>query len=84
VAVPQPGSGRFVPRATLVLAGGVALFFVLSMLYSLPVLMEPVPDGAPENYLEERVREHMQGKVPFFFAASVLAVAVVAGRPWKR
>jgi hypothetical protein len=73
-----------VPRATLVLAGGVALFFVLSMLYTAPVWMEPPPEGAPPGYVEQQVAERLKGKVIPIFAFSLVAVAVVIARPWKR
>jgi hypothetical protein len=84
VPVSQPRPGRFVPRATLVLAGGVALFFVLAMLYSAPIWLEPAPEGAPANYVEQRVQEHLKGKIIPIFAISLVSVAVLVARPWKR
>jgi len=80
----DPRSPRFAPRITLVLLGGVALFFALSLLYSLPILLEPPPDGAPDNYVSERVREHLRGKIPYFFAGSLVAVALVVSRGGRR
>ena len=81
---PPTRSARFVPRATLVLAGGVATFFAVSMLYTAPVWMEPPPEGAPEGYVEQQVQERLHGKVIPFFAISVVSVAVIVARPWKR
>lgn len=72
------------PRATLVLAGGVALFFVLAMLYTAPVWLAPPPEGAPENYVEQQVQEHLHGKIIPIFAISLVTVAVLVARPWKR
>ncbi|HTO71581.1 MAG TPA: hypothetical protein VMR31_17100 [Myxococcota bacterium] len=78
---PRPPRGPgFAPRATLVLLGGVALFFAVSLLYSLPVLLDPPPDGAPDDYAAQRVREHLHGKTFYFFAGSLFAVAIVASR----
>jgi hypothetical protein len=79
-----PGSSRFVPRATLVLAGGVALFFVLAMLYTAPIWTQPPPEGAPEGYVEQRVQDELKGKVIPIFALSVVTVAILVARPWKR
>ncbi|HKC50831.1 MAG TPA: hypothetical protein VKF60_08565 [Myxococcota bacterium] len=72
------------PRATLILAGGFVLFLAVSLLYSLPVMLEPVPDGATPDYLAERVRAHLAGKTFIFLALSILAVAAFSARPWKR
>lgn len=79
-----PGPDRFVPRTTLILAGGFVLFLAVSLLYALPVLLEPVPEGAAPDYLAERVRAHLAGKTMIFLALSILAVAALAARPWKR
>ena len=81
--MPVP-SQRFTPRFTLILLGGFLLFLAVSLLYSLPILLEPVPDGASQDYVAERVRAHLAGKTMIIFALSILAVAVAATRPWKR
>ena len=79
-----PRSPRFAPRLTIVLFGGVLLFFAVSLVYSLPVLYEPPPEGAPENYASERVREHLRGKIPYFFGGSLVAVALAVSRGGRR
>ncbi|HXZ86388.1 MAG TPA: hypothetical protein VEI82_12970 [Myxococcota bacterium] len=80
----EPRSPRFAPRVTLVLVGGVALFFAVALLYSLPVLLEPPPEGAPANYVSERVREHLRGKIPYLFGGSLVAVALLVSRGGRR
>jgi hypothetical protein len=80
----DPRPPRFAPRLTLVLLGGVALFFAVSLLYSLPIISEPPPEGAPDNYVSERVREHLRGKIPYIFGGSLVAVALVASRGGRR
>ena len=69
---------------TLVLALGVALFFASSLLYSVPVLMDPPPEGAPESYAADAVRAHLAGKVPYFFAGSLVAAALIVTRGGRR
>ena len=81
---PNPGSPHFAPRATLILAGGFLLFLAVSLLYSLPVMLEPVPADAAPDYLAERVRAHLAGKTFIFLSLSILAVAALSARPWKR
>ncbi|HTO06123.1 MAG TPA: hypothetical protein VMR86_03625 [Myxococcota bacterium] len=81
---PPPRPGRFVPRATLVLAGGVAMFFAVSMAYTAPIWLEPPPEGAPEGYVEQQVQNRLKGKVVPFFALSLVGVAVIVARPWKK
>jgi len=73
-----------VPRATLILAGGFALFLVVALLYSIPVYLEPLPAGATPDYLAERVRARLEGKTLIFLALSILAVAAVGSRSWRR
>jgi len=82
--MPPRSSAPFVPRATLVLAGGVALFFVVSLLYSLPILMQAAPEGAPPDWMQEQVRVHLRGKTLIILAGSLLSVALVVGKPWKK
>jgi len=82
--VPNPGSSRFVPRATLIVAGGFVLFFVVALLYALPVFLEPLPAGATPDYLAERVRARLEGKTFIFLSLSLLAAAALGSRPWKR
>jgi hypothetical protein len=77
-------SPSFVPRFTLLLAGSVAMFFALSLLYSLPVIQQPIPEGAPPDFITEQVRQHMAGKVIPFFMVSLLVTALLVARPWKK
>lgn len=81
---PNPGSDRFVPRATLIIAGGFLLFFAVSLLYALPILLEPVPAGATPDYLAERVRARLEGKTFIMLALSILAAAFLGSRWWRR
>jgi hypothetical protein len=79
----NPDSKRFIPRTTLVVGGAFALFFALSLLYALPVLLAPVPAGATPDYLAERVRARLDGTVPWFLGVSMI-VAAAAGARWMR
>ena len=77
-------SPSFVPRFTLLLAGSVAMFFALSLLYSCPVIQQPIPVDAPPDYVAEQVRQHMAGKVIPIFMISILVTALLVVRPWKK
>lgn len=78
---PRSRSPRFIPRATLILGGGVLLFFLSSMAYGLvPVMLEPVPDNAAQSYIEERVKARLEGKVPWFLGTSMIVAAALATR----
>jgi hypothetical protein len=72
------------PRATLVIVGGFALFFVVAFLYSMPVFFEPLPEGATQSYLEERVKARLEGKVPWFLGVSLIAAAAIGARTARR
>ncbi|MCP4003571.1 MAG: hypothetical protein GY725_05195 [bacterium] len=74
--------GRFFPRVTIMVLGGIALFLLTSGLYVLPVLLEPAPPGAIPDYQRERVVARLDGKVPWFLAGSFLSMALFAGRGW--
>ncbi len=63
---------------TLVVVAGFALFVVLTLLYSLPVLLETPPAGAIRDYTAERVKSHLDGKVTWLMAAAFLIVGIVA------
>ena len=73
----------FVPRFTLFLVAGFALTALLAMLYALPVMLETPPPGASPDYIQERVRAHVEGKVSWIMVGSFGIVAVVASR-WMR
>jgi len=66
---------RFVPRVTVSLLIGFALFLVLALLYSLPAWLETPPPDAIADYTQERVRARLEGKVIWIFMASMLASA---------
>lgn len=68
------------PRVTLALFAGLALFVLVAMLYSLPVLLETPPPGAIPDYTAERVRAHLSGKVHWLLGGSFLVVAVLFAR----
>jgi hypothetical protein len=80
VSAQRPPASRFVPRASLAIGGGVALFFLTSMLYTLPVWTAPAPPDAPENYIEQRVQERLRGKVLWFLVPSLIVAAAVTAR----
>lgn len=82
MAVPPP-QPRFVPAATLVIAGGLALFFVVALAYAWPVLSEPVPEGAGQEYLAELVRQRLSGKIFPLLAGSFLVAGILVAR-WTR
>jgi hypothetical protein len=79
--MPQPS---FVPRFTLMLAGSVLLFFLISLVYSWPVMMQPIPADAPPEFITEQVRQHMAGKTIPIFMVSLLLTALLVARPWKK
>ena len=81
---PPPRSPLFVPRFTLILVATFALFVLLAMLYSLPVMMETPPPNASPDYVQERVRAHLEGKITWLFLAAFGIVAAVASRWLKR
>lgn len=74
----------FVPRITLLIVSGFALFVLLAMLYSLPVMLEEPPPGASPDYVKERVRAHLDGKITWIMVGAFGIVAAVASRWSKR
>jgi hypothetical protein len=76
----EPPLTGFVPRVTILLIVGFALFMISAGLYSLPVMLEPAPPGATPDWHQERVREHLEGKVLWFFAGSFVAAALIGIR----
>ena len=74
----------FVPRFTLVLVAGFALFVLLAMLYSLPVMFETPPPHASPDYIQERVRAHLEGKITWIMVAAFGIAAAIASRWLKR
>jgi len=81
---PPPRSPMFVPRFTLVLLAGFAVFVLLAMLYSLPVIFQTPPPNAGPDYIQERVRAHLEGKVTWIMIAAFGIVVAVASRWLKR
>ena len=69
---------------TLVILGGFALFFVLAMLYSMPVILAQPPTGAAPDYIQEQVRAHLHGKVPWILVTSFLIAGYLGARRMKR
>jgi hypothetical protein len=74
----------FVPRFTLVLLLGFALFVLLAMLYSLPVIFQTPPPNAGPDFIEERVRAHLEGKVSWIMLAAFGIAVGLASRWLKR
>ncbi len=70
----------FIPRITIVLAFGFALFLLVALLYVLPVLLEAPPPGATPGYTKERVMAHLEGKVLWMMIGSFFAVAMLGAR----
>jgi succinate dehydrogenase/fumarate reductase cytochrome b subunit len=77
-------SASVIPRMTLVVLAGFALFIALTLLYALPVLLESPPPGAVPDYLAERVKAHLQGKVTWLMAAAFTIVGVLGAWRAKR
>jgi hypothetical protein len=73
------------PAATLVIAGGIALFFVVALAYSWPVLSEPVPVDAAPDFVAQRVRARLadSGLIYPMLAGSFLVSGVLVSR-WTR
>jgi hypothetical protein len=71
---------RFVPRVTLTVLSGLAVFLLSAGIYVLPVLLEPAPPGAIADWHKERVIARMEGKVPYFLLGSFLGVALLSIR----
>lgn len=73
------------PAATLVIVGGIALFFALALAYSWPVLSEPVPVDAPEDWVAQRVRARLveSGLIYPMLAGSFVVVGILVSR-WTR
>ena len=77
-----PDSVTFVPRVTLSLLVAVAVFLVITGLYLLPVLLEPPPPGAIPDYMAERVRARLDGKVLWLATASLAVVTIMGFAGW--
>jgi hypothetical protein len=73
----------FLPRMTLFIVAGFAVFVLISMLYSLPVMLAEPPPGASPDYVKERVRARMEGKTGWIMVGS-FAIVAVAGARWIR
>lgn len=69
--------GFFLPRVTLMMAGGVAIAALSLALYAMPAVTAPVPAGAVVDYRAERVRARLEGVVPWFVAGSFLTSALI-------
>jgi len=61
-----------VPRITLTLLGGFGIFLLVALVYSAPVLVEPLPSGAVPGYRTERVKARLEGKVPWLLGGAML------------
>jgi len=82
--VQRSSSPRFMPAATLVIAGGLALFFAVALAYGAwPVLVDPPPTDPGPDYVSELVRQRLAGKVIPLLAACFLVVGLAVAR-WIR
>ena len=72
--------GRFLPRVTIAVLAGFALFAVLALGYALPDCWSEPPPGAIPDYCQERVKARLEGKVTWMLAGSFLTVAALAIR----
>lgn len=72
------------PRISLLVAAGFALFLLSAGLYVLPVLREAPPPGAIADYQKERVRARLEGKVLYFLAGSMVTVTLLYTLPRRR
>jgi hypothetical protein len=72
----------FAPRVTVTLLFGFAIFLVVALLYTLPVLLEEPPPGAIQDWVRERVRARLAGKTLYLIVASILAAAALGARGW--
>ena len=80
----RPHQPRFTPAATLVIAGGIALFFVVAIVYGAwPVLTEAPPADAGPDYVAELVRQRLAGKIVPLLAVSFLVAGLAVAR-WTR
>ncbi len=70
----------FLPRITISLVAGFALFLLLAGLYVLPELLADPPPGAIPDYQRERVMARLEGKVLWMLAASYLVVVALTIR----
>ena len=73
-------STTFIPRITIALAFGFALFLLIAGLYVLPVLLETPPPGAIPDYQKERVMARLEGKVLWMLISSFFAAAMLSAR----
>ena len=69
---------------TLTLLAGFAVFLLSAGLYVLPVLLEPAPPGAIEDYHKERVVARLEGKTRYFLFGSFLGVTLLSIRAMRR
>lgn len=82
--VPSSSSPRFTPAATLVIAGALALFFVVSIAYGAwPVLVGGPPPDAGPDYVSELVRQRLAGKIAPLLALCFLVAGLAVAR-WTR
>ena len=51
---------------------------------TLPVMLETPPPGASADYVQERVRAHLEGKTGWIMVVAFGIVAAVASRWMKR
>ena len=72
----------FVPRIAITVVTGFVIFFLAALLYSLPVMLEEPPPNAIQDWTQEQVRNHLEGKVIWLMAGSFVIAAILAARGW--
>ena len=73
---------RFVPRFLIMLLTGVGLFALFATLYVWPELTREPPPGAIADYVQERVRATLRGKVPILALAAVGVTSILTYFGW--
>ena len=81
--VEPPRRPRFAPRVALLFVAAFLIFSASAGLYVLPVLREPAPAGAIDDYYAERVRARLAGKVPWLLFGSFAAAALLGARLFR-
>lgn len=70
----------FMPRVTIALLGGFALFVLVAFVYAFPECLGQRPPGAIADWCNERIRARLEGKVLWMLLGSYAVVAALAIR----
>lgn len=72
----------FVPRITITLVLGTAIFLVAAGVWIWPILLQDPPPGAIADWTVERVRARLDGVVLWLILGGYGAAAVIVARGW--